>query len=285
MRKFSVVAFVFFLLAVPAVAQLEIPRASQRASVSQTIGTTAITVDYHRPGVKGRAIWGGLVPYDQPWRMGANEATTITFSDAVKVEGKDVPAGKYSFFAIPAKDSWTLVLNKDPEQWGAFGYDQTKDQLRASVTPVKAPQTEWMRFTIDPTSPTSALVTLNWDTLAIPMKVDVDVTKGVWTNVDAAMKKANADKAQLLTSAANWALDSGARLDEALAWVEQSIAASGENVFNLWTKARLLHKLGRANDALPVIDKTVTLAKSAKMPAEFLKLLEGTMVAIKADAR
>src|SRR5687768_6623887 len=99
MRKTLFILVLLMAIALPAAAQLDIPRASQSASVTQTIGTTKITIDYHRPGVKGRAIWGGLVPYDQPWRMGANEATTITFSDPVKVEGKEVPAGKYSFFA------------------------------------------------------------------------------------------------------------------------------------------------------------------------------------------
>ncbi len=285
MRKFSTLAIAILIVALPAAAQLDIPRLSQRASVKQTIGTTDITIDYHRPGVKGRAVWGTLVPFDQPWRMGANEATTITFSGPVKVEGQDVPAGKYSLFAIPGKERWTIVVNKDPNQWGAYGYDQAKDQLRASVTPMKAPLTEWMRFTIDPTTPNAAHVTLNWEMLAVPIRVEVDVTQGVWTAVDAAMKKAEADRAQLLASAANWALDSGQRLEEGLQWADQSIAVSGENVFNLWTRARLLHKLGRAGEAVPVIDKALTMAKSGNMPADFVNILEGTSTAIRADAR
>lgn len=285
MRKFSILAPAILILALPAVAQLEIPRASQQASITQTIGTTDITVDYHRPGVKGRAIWGSLVPFDQPWRMGANEATTITFSGPVKFEGQEVPAGKYSLFAIPGKDRWTIVVNKDPNQWGAYGYDQSKDQLRATVSPMKAPLTEWMRFTIDPVAPDSALVTLNWETVAVPMRIDVDVSKGVWSDVEASLKKSTGERAELLANAANWALDSGQRLDEGLQWVDQSIATSGENVFNLWTRARLLHKLGRAGDAAPVIDKAMTMAKAGNMPADFMNLLDGTSKAIRADIR
>lgn len=270
--------------ALPLLAQLQTPRPSPHASVSQTIGTATITIDYHRPGVKGRTIWGGLVPLDQTWRMGANEATTITFSDDVKVEGKDVPAGKYSFFAIPGKEKWTLVLNKDPEQWGAYGYDQSKDQARIEVKPVAAPHTEWMRFTIDPVTPASAVVTLHWEKLAVPVKVDVDVNKQVWTDVDAALKKGRAEEAQTLAMAAGWALESGERMEEGLAWVDRSIAVN-ENVFNLWTKARLLQKLGRSKEALPFMEKSFSMAKSNNMPADFLGILNGTLESIRKDAK
>lgn len=284
MRRHHLAIALSLFFALPAAAQVAVPRVSQHASVMQTIGTTDISIDYHRPGVKGRTIWGGLVPFDQPWRMGANEATTISFSKPVKVEGTEVPAGTYSFFAIPAKDKWTMVINKDPKQWGAYGYDQAKDQLRVQVTPVKAPHTEWMRLTIDPTSPTSALLTLNWADLAVPVKVDVDVPKVVWSEVDAALEKMKSDEAQALGAAAGWALDSGQRLEEGLAWADRSIAIN-ENVFNLWTRARLLQKLGRAKEAIPVMEKTLTMARAGKMPSDFMAILEGTMTSIRADAR
>lgn len=276
MHKLTLVVC-FIALTIPLAAQIETPAVSQSASVTQRIGTTDITVAYHRPGVKGRQIWGGLVPYDQPWRMGANEATTLTVSDPVMIGGKELPAGKYSFFAIPGKDKWTLIINKDPEQWGAYGYDQAKDALRVEVKPEAAAHTEWMRFTIDPTSPTSANVTVNWEKLAVTMKVDVDVKKLVWKKVDTAM-------ASNLASAANWALDSGERLDKGLEWVDASIAMQGESVFNLWTKARILHKMGRAKDAAPVMDKALSMAEG-KVPADFWAILQGTSQAIKKDVK
>ena len=276
MRKLTL-AVCFLALTLPLVAQLETPQVSQSASVTQTIGTTKMTIEYHRPGVKGRQIWGGLVPYDTPWRMGANEATTLTVSDAVKVEGKELPAGKYSFFAIPGKEMWTLIINKDPEQWGAYGYDQAKDALRVEVKPAAAPHTEWMRLTIAPTSPTSANVTMNWEKLAVSMKVDVDVKSIVWKNVDTTL-------ATSYGSAAGWALDSGERLDDGLAWIDKSIAISGENMFNLWTKARILHKMGRAKDAVPVMEKSLSMAEG-KVPADFWAILTGTMQAIRKDAK
>lgn len=276
MRKLAL-TLSLLALAAPLAAQIETPQPSQAASVTQTIGTTKLTIEYHRPGVKGRQIWGGLVPYDAAWRMGANEATTLTVSDPVKVEGKDLPAGKYSFFAIPGKESWTLIINKDPEQWGAYGYDQAKDALRVSVKPVEAPHTEWMRFTIDPASPTSANVTMHWEKLAVSMKVDVDVKSIVWKDVDQALATSYA-------SAAGWALDSGERLDDGLAWIDKSIAISGENIFNLWTKARILHKLGRAKEAVPVMEKSLKMAEG-KAPADFWAILTGTMQAIRKDAK
>ena len=275
MRMLRLVLVLSLVAAMPALAQLEIPNVSQSASVTQTIGTTDITINYHRPGVKGRTIWGGLVPYDTPWRMGANQATTIEFSDAVMIDGKEVPAGKYSFFAIPGRESWTFILNKDPNQWGAYGYDSAKDQARVQAKPVAAPHNEWMRFTIDPVTPGSAVVTMNWEKIAVPLKVDVDVTRLVWADIDQAMRM-NWDYA------ANFALESGQRLDEGLMWIDRSIAR-GETVFNLWTKARILQKLGRAKEAVPVMEKSVAMAKG-QMPADFMAILEGTLASVKADA-
>ena len=283
MKRMYLVSSLVVLFAVPALAQVPVPRVSPKASVSQTIGTTDITVEYHRPAVRDRQIWGGLVPYNQPWRMGANEATTITFSDPVRIQGNEVPAGKYSFFAIPAAGSWTLVLNKDPEQWGAYGYDQSKDQLRATVTPQSAPRTEFMRFTIDPVSPSSANVTLTWESMAVSLPVEVDVNALVWADIDEAMKNNQVSQAQLYASAAGFALESGDRLDQGLTWVNQSIAIN-ENVFNLWTKAQILHKLGRAKEALPIMEKAVGMARGS-MPQDFMNILEGTLSAIRKDVR
>ncbi|PYQ58291.1 MAG: hypothetical protein DMF58_15905, partial [Acidobacteria bacterium] len=107
--------------------QLRTPRASQKQVVTQTVGFTDITINYSRPGVKGRQIWGALVPYDKVWRTGANEATTITFSDDVTVNGQPLPKGTYSLHTIPSKDEWTIVFNTTANQWGSFNYDPAKD--------------------------------------------------------------------------------------------------------------------------------------------------------------
>lgn len=271
-----IVAASLFAFTLPLTAQLETPRISQKASVIQTIGTTDIEIEYHRPGVKNRQIWGELVPYGQPWRMGANEATTISFSDPVTIGGKELPAGKYSLFAIPERDRWTLVINSDPNQWGAYGYDAAKDALRIEVRPVPAPHTEWMRFTIDPKTPDSAVITLAWEKLEVPFEVEVDVSALVWSDVDRTF-------ASTWGSAANWALESGERLEDGLRWIDQSIAVSGEGVFNLWTKARLLHGLGRSSEAVPVMERALAKAEG-NVPADFMNILRGTMRSIREAA-
>ena len=135
---------------------------SPAASASGAASTARIAIEYHQPSVRGREIWGGLVPYGQVWRLGANEATTITFSTPVKVEGKDVPAGTYALFAIPGKDKWTFIVNKNAKQWGAFKYQQTEDLLRFDVVPQPGNAVETMTFSIVSKAPASASVEMEW---------------------------------------------------------------------------------------------------------------------------
>lgn len=150
-------------------------RISPKASVSQTVGFTDVTISYSRPGVKGRKIWGGLVPYDKVWRAGANEATKITFSTDVNIEGKNLPAGSYGFFAIPGRNEWTLIFNKVADQWGAFEYNEAEDALRITVKPEKANFTEWLRYGFTRTSDNTATVNLIWENLKVPFKLEVKI--------------------------------------------------------------------------------------------------------------
>jgi hypothetical protein len=161
------------------------PRPSPGAMVKQRIGFTDVTVTYHRPGVKDRDIWGGLVPYNQVWRAGANEATFIEFSDDVKVNGQALPAGKYSFFTIPGEKEWTLIFNKatkrpgsDRDLWGLM-YDGVKDQdaLRLTVKPEAAPFQERLIYIFSNPSETSSDVTLWWAKLKVSFMVEVELPK------------------------------------------------------------------------------------------------------------
>ena len=187
-RKFIlglvVVLVVGFAVSSTAFAQEKKVRASLPASVSQTIGVdTVITFDYSRPGVKGRTIWGELVPYGLtpgnkysedkpfPWRAGANEKTTITVSSDVLVDGKSLPAGKYSIHMIPSEKDWIVILNKASEGWGSYDYDEAEDALRVTVTPVEAAFEEWMRFGFDDLAGTSAVAFLQWEKLKVPFTI------------------------------------------------------------------------------------------------------------------
>ena len=152
-------------------------RISPKAAVEQTVGFTVIRIEYSRPGVKGRTIWGGLVPYNTVWRAGANEATKFTFSTDVKINGKTLKAGSYSFFTIPTKDKWTIIFNKVADQWGAFEYNDTEDALRVEVTPEKDNQCwqEWLAYSFTKTSDNTAVVRLEWEKLKIPFTVEVEI--------------------------------------------------------------------------------------------------------------
>ena len=181
-------AFIFSILLIsPVNAQNNqnkkpVVRVSPKASVSQTIGFTDVTISYSRPGVKGRKIWGGLVPYNKVWRTGANEATKITFSKDVTINGEKLAAGSYAFFAIPTQNEWTLIFNKVADTWGAFSYDKNKSQdaLKIKVKPVEHNFQEWLEYNFSNMDvekagmQNSANVNLDWDKLRVSFKVVAD---------------------------------------------------------------------------------------------------------------
>jgi hypothetical protein len=192
MKRFGLTVGVVLVLALilalpsPSFAQGDKVPASLRASVTQRLGTDCdITIDYGRPGVKGRKIWGGLVPYGMspgnqysknkpyPWRAGANENTTIEFNKDVLVEGKPLPAGKYGLHMIPGEKEWTIIFSKNNAAWGSFAYNQDEDALRVTVTPVKAPFEEWLMYGFDDLAGTSATAYLRWEQLKVPFKIQV----------------------------------------------------------------------------------------------------------------
>jgi tetratricopeptide (TPR) repeat protein len=251
-------------------AEVRLPQASPAASVKAALGATDITIDYHRPGVKGRKIWGGLVPFGEVWRLGANEATTISFSSAVRIEGHDVPAGKYALFALPTADSWTLILNKQAEQWGAYDYKKDQDLVRFDVKPKPGPATEWMLFTITPDGPSAVTVEMAWESLRVPFRVEADVQKVVWQSLDTAL--AGKPDAELYLQAANYALSEGKRLDDAMTWADKSIALQ-DGFWNHEIKARLLQKQGKVDEAVTHLDKAIVLAKG-KAPQVYIDELE-----------
>jgi hypothetical protein len=151
-------------------------KASPKAGVFQTIGITDVNVSYSRPGVKNRKIWGDLVPFNKVWRAGADEATKITFSTDVTIEGKKLPAGAYGFFAIPGENEWTLIFNKIADQWGAFTYNESEDALRIKVKPVANTNHEWLLYSFTdmtpPNAPASALLNLIWEKLKVSFKIE-----------------------------------------------------------------------------------------------------------------
>src|SRR5438477_6338037 len=163
--------------------ELNIPRLSQRGTVSQRLGLTEITIVYHRPEVGGREIWGKTVPYGKVWRAGANENTTVTFSDDVSVEGKALAAGTYGLHTIPDKDQWTIIFSKNSTSWGSFSYDEKEDALRVTTKPQEADFREALTYSFEEVKQVSAAATLRWEKLAVPFHVSVDVKAVVLKSV------------------------------------------------------------------------------------------------------
>ena len=156
---------------------LDLPLPSQRAEVSERIGLPISLSAYHRPLVKDRKIWGGFVPYGKVWRAGANENTTIAFSDPVHIEGKSLDKGTYGLHMIPNADEWTIIFSKNSTSWGSFSYDQAEDALRVTVKPKAADMHNALTYDFDQLQPDSAVVELEWEKIAVPFKVSVDVHK------------------------------------------------------------------------------------------------------------
>ncbi len=232
--------------------QLRTPRASQKQVVTQTVGFTDLTITYSRPGVKGRQIWGALVPY-------ANEATTIAFSDDVTINGQPLPKGTYSLHTIPGKDQWTIVFNNTANQWGSFNYDPAKDALRVTAKPHGDEFHEWLTFEIPDVSPDSATVAIKWANLAVPFTIGTNTTQKVLADARAAVAAAKPDDWQTPLRAATFAIENRVDLEEANRWLDQSIKAN-ENIRNLFEKARAQAMAGDRAGAIATAQKAIAKA-------------------------
>jgi hypothetical protein len=267
------VALVAAALAPPARAELVLPRVSQKSTLAQTVGITDLTIVYCRPGVKGRPIWGTLVPYDKPWRTGANEATTFTATDDITVAGKPLAAGTYSFFTIPANGEWNVIFSKQKDLWGSTDYDPKQDALRVTVKPEAADAVEWMRFTFENLSPSSADLVLRWEKLQISVPIAVETQKLTLAKARAELAIAKPDDWRTPYRAAQYTFEQGIALDEGAKWLEQSLAIQSE-YSNQALKARWLAKDGKKKDAVAVGQKALALGKAAKTPPFDLATLE-----------
>jgi tetratricopeptide (TPR) repeat protein len=247
---------------------------NKKAAVSERIGLTDVTINYDRPGVKGREgkIWGQLVHVgfiDQqfgsskaaPWRAGSNENTTFTFSTPVKIEGKDLPAGKYGFFIAYDPNECTLIFSKNSTSWGSYYYNEAEDALRVKVKPQMLDKSvEWLKYEFSNETENSATVSLQWEKLSIPFKVEVDYIK---TQVESFRNELRNEKGFTWSGwdqAAQWCVQRNTNLEEALLWSDSATGPSfgGDRNFGAWsTKAQILQKLGRSAEADAVMQKAL----------------------------
>ena len=232
-------------------ALLDLPRKSQNAQVSQTIGITNVTVKYSRPLVSGRKVWGGLVPYGEVWRAGANENTVITFPDPVTIEGKPLDKGTYGLFMLPTENEWTIIFSKTNTAWGAFTYKPEEDVLRVTVKPTASDFHDALIYDFDQLTSDSALLTLRWDKLAVPFKVAVDVPKVVEASLDKQFRGIVQYTWVSYDDAANYFLANKVDLPQGLKYADLSIGAE-ERYDNLMTKSQILAAMGKTDEAKKV---------------------------------
>ncbi len=247
--------------------QLPQPEASPAATVTQTVGITEITVSYHRPGVKGRDVWGGLVPYNEVWRAGANENTTISFSKAVTVGGKPLVAGTYGLHMIPTKGEWTVIFSKNSTSWGSYFYDETEDALRITTTPQPDAFREWLSYEFADLTDSSATLSLSWEKIRVPIAITTETRANVLAVARGEYLRGMAGFTwQGYNQAAQYALRNGGDLNEALKWADRSIGIN-QSFGNLRTKGLILVALGRSAEATPVFEKSMKIATEADINA------------------
>jgi len=243
--------------------QLNLPRDSQRASVTQRIGITDVTINYHRPLVKGRTIWGKVVPYGQVWRAGANENTTITFTDPVSVAGQALDKGTYGLHMLPNQDQWTVIFSKVNTAWGSFTYKESEDALRVTVKPEATDFREALAYDIDQPTENTAVVTLRWEKVAVPFKVSVDVNSIVQDSLRKQLRGLSQYTWDGWDDAANYLL-AHKDLDEALEYENRSTGTE-ERFENYNTKSQILEAMGKKDEAKAAHDKSLAIATPAQL--------------------
>ena len=248
-------------LSTTAIAQsLTLPAASPYAKITQRVGITDISITYNSPAMKGREVWGKLVPYGEIWRAGANDNTVISISDDVKIEGKAIAAGEYGVHIIPNETSATVIFSTATSSWGSYTYDEKEDALRVEVTPVSVPSQEWLTFDFNDRGNDFAVARLAWGNRAIPFKIEVDVHNTVIGNFKDELRSQKRYQWESWHQAAQYCLANDINLEQGLEWVDYSINGmfrSQSNFSNLSTKAGILNKLGKTAEAKATMGEAI----------------------------
>ena len=249
-------------------AQAKLPPASSTQQVSQGLGISKISLIYQRPNSNGRTIFGGLVPYDEVWRTGANNATAITFDSEVTIQGKAVPAGTYGLFTIPTKGDWTIILNKTSEQWGAYTYKQEDDILRFTVKPIRLnKKVETFSINFDNVTRNSLDVVMSWENVAVPFTISVDQTKEIMASLETAMKGEKKPYFQ----AAQYYFQNNLDIKKSAEWIEEADKGNTKAPHVKYWKAQILTKAGDKAGAAKAAQEGIDMAKQANN-AEYIKL-------------
>ena len=245
-------------------ALLTLPDLSQHARVTQRIGLTDITIDYHRPLVAGRKIFGALQPYGEVWRAGANYNTTIEISDSVRVDGRSLPKGIYGLHMIPGASSWVIIFSNNSTSWGSFTYDSTEDALRVRVAPQTIPHVEALTYSFDDPKPASVVLTMRWENVAVPIRLEIDAPHLVAQKLRLQLRGRAQTEWQSWEEVANYLLESSLDATEALRYADRSIQIE-DRFENEVTLARALRALGRVAEADSTQSKAIAMGSQAQV--------------------
>ena len=263
MKNLFIRAGIMFIICIFAVSEIlfaqdfRTPRPSPGATVTQTIGVTDVTIHYSRPGVKNRVIWGQLVPYNKVWRTGANEVTSITFTDPVKINGNFLDAGTYGIHTIPNENEWIILFSGNTKVGGSSEFKENDVVLKINAKPEPANFTERMIFTFTDVTDTSSNVNLIWDKLKVSFQITTETQKLVLA------KAVNAIDWSTPMQAASYCLQNNVDIDKAVNWINASIEIN-ENYWNLRIKARLLEKNGNKAEAISLMEKAIKYGNEMK---------------------
>ncbi len=253
-------------------------RVSPKASVMQMVGLAKVEINYSRPAVKGREIWGKLVPFGfspaegpygsgepMPWRAGADENTTIQLSHDAKINGQIINAGIYGIHMIPGKDEWTVIFSKDYKAWGSYFYKTANDVIRVKVKPQESPLEEWLLYGFDNLTSSSCNLFMAWEKIKVGVKIEFDEYKIVFDAYkDALIGEAGFDQASW-SAAANYGLSKNYNLEESLAWINNAIKLNGNNFVNNSIKARLLIALGKTEEGNKLLNASLETASETEL--------------------
>jgi tetratricopeptide (TPR) repeat protein len=249
--------------------KVEFPQASQHALLKQRVGLTDIEVDYSRPNKNDRNIFGGLVPFDKPWRTGANQPTKVKTSAPVKLGDKEVPAGEYVLYTIPGANEWTLVLSKNLNAQALTDHKPEGEAARVKAKPVTlASPAETFTIGLEDLRANSAVFYVEWDRTRVPVKLTTNDVEKVTQGIDATIKSGKPQEAGFYYSAASFYLDQNKDLPQALKWVDQAIEKNPKAYFIQYKKAQILAKMGNKKDAITVAEKSIELLKANPNPDE-----------------
>ncbi|HYG14131.1 MAG TPA: DUF2911 domain-containing protein [Bacteroidia bacterium] len=273
MKHIAFIVLVFFAVCAGAQSGLTLPEESPYATVSQRVGITDITVTYHSPAVKGRKIWGGIVPYNELWRAGANENTTISFTDDVSIGGQKVGAGIYGLHVLPGEKEWVIIFSKNHTSWGSFFYKKEEDAARVTVKPTEHEFTEWLTYSFTNKSSNSATLSLQWEKLQVSVQIDVDSKAIVFENIKQELRSTAGFRWEGYYEAANFCYNNQYQLEQGKSWIETAERLHPDEFVVLRLKSKYQEAFGDSVGAAATLKTALSKASEGDMNTYGYELL------------